>query len=77
MNQDRRRALSLRRSFALPPLAVITVVRVLDTGTVSSSAGFTSFLISMCIDAPESTTNYMSSVFVEDGASNDQTSEGE
>ena len=31
----------------------------------------------MRIDAPESTTNYLSSVFFEDGAVNDQISESE
>ena len=31
----------------------------------------------MCIDAPESTANSLSSGFVEDGAGDDQTSEGE
>ena len=40
---------------------------------LSSSA----FLLSMCIDAPEFTTNYLFSGFVEDGAGTDQTSDGE
>ena len=31
----------------------------------------------MCIDVPESTTNVLSSGFFEDGAGNDQNSEGE
>ena len=34
-------------------------------------------LFSMCIDAPGSSTNSLSSGFFEDGADNDQTSEGE
>ena len=44
---------------------------------MSSSAQFRSLLLSMCIDAPESTTNVVSSGFVEDGAGNDHTSESE
>ena len=43
------------------PLAVITVVGLLDVVTVSNSAEFKSFLLVMCIDAPESTTNSLSS----------------
>ena len=35
------------------------------------------FPLSMCIEAPESTTNCLSSGFVEDGAVGHQTSEGE
>ena len=54
INQDRIRALSLPRLFALHPLAVITEVGFLDTRTLSSSVKFRSFLLSMCIDAPES-----------------------
>ena len=49
----------------------------LDARPVSSSAKFRSFLLSMCSDAPESTTNYLSSDFVKVGAGNDKTSEGE
>ena len=43
----------------------------------SSSAELKSFLLSICIDAPESATNSLSSGFFEEGARNDQTSEGE
>ena len=43
------------------PLAVKTVVGLLDVVTVSNSAKFISFFLIMCIDAPESTTNYLSS----------------
>ena len=50
------------------PLAVRTVVGFLDTRTVSSSAKFTSFLLSMCIETSESTTNYLSSGLVTSGA---------
>ena len=34
-------------------------------------------MLSMCIDAPQSTTNSLSSGFFEGGAGDDQTSEGE
>ena len=54
------------------PLAVKNVVV-----TVSSSAEFRSSLLSMCIEAPASTTNSPSSGLVEDGAGGHQTSEGE
>ena len=47
------------------PLAVITVVGILDFGRVSGSAELKSFSISMCIDAPESTTNSRSCDFFE------------
>ena len=56
-------------------VAVITVVGVLDTRRVSRSAEFWSFLLCMCIEAPESTTNTLPSGFVEDGAGRHQTSE--
>ena len=39
------------------PLAVITVVGLLDVVTVSNSAEFKSIFLNMCIDALESTTN--------------------
>ena len=38
------------------------------TSTVSNSAKFKSFLLNMCMAVPESTTNYLSSGFVTDGA---------
>ena len=44
------------------PLAVMTVVGLLDVVKVSISASLKSFLLIMCIDAPESTTNSRSSV---------------
>ena len=59
------------------PLAVTTVVEPLETFTVSNSAAFRSLLLSMCVDAPESTTNYLSSGFVSDRAGRHQTSVGE
>ena len=46
-------------------LTVTTVVGLLETLTVSNSAEFRSFLLNMCIDAPESTT---SSSFIGEGA---------
>ena len=64
-------------SVCTSPLVVITVVVFLDARTVSSSAELRSFLLSMCIDAPASATNVLSSGFFEDGAGNDQTSERE
>ena len=44
-------------------LAVITVVGFLVNRIVSNSAAFRSFLLSMCTDAPESATIYLSSGF--------------
>ena len=49
-------------------LAVNTTVGVLDLVTVSISSELNSFLLIMCIDAPESTTNSRSSGLVEVGA---------
>ena len=43
------------------PLAVMTIVGLHDFGKVSISAEFKSFLLIMCIDAPEWTTNSRSS----------------
>ena len=43
------------------PLAVMTIVRLHDFVKASISALLRSFLLIMCIDAPESTTNYRSS----------------
>ena len=43
------------------PLAVMTVVGLLDVVEVSISAEFKSFLLIMCNDAPESTINSLSS----------------
>ena len=48
------------------PFAVTTVVKgLLDLRKVSISSERKSFLLSMCIEAPESTTNIRSSVFLE------------
>ena len=59
------------------PFAVFTVVGLLDVVTVSNSAEFKSFLLIMCIGGPESTTNYLSSGLIVDGADEHQFSEGE
>ena len=45
------------------PLAVMTIVGLHDFIKVSISASFKSFLLIICIDAPESTTNFRSSGF--------------
>ena len=58
-------------------MAVMTVVGFLDVVTVSNSAEFKSFLLIMCIDAPESTTNYLSSGLIVDCEGRHQFSEGE
>ena len=59
------------------PLAVMTVVGLLDVVTVPNSAEFKSFLLIMCIDAPESTTNSLSSGLIAGGAGRHLFSEGE
>ena len=59
------------------PLALGTVVGLLDVVTVSNSVEFKSFLLIVCIDAPESTTNSRSSGLRFDGAGRHQFSEGE
>ena len=58
-------------------LAVMTVVGLLNVVKVSNSAEFKSFLLIMCIDASESTTNSLSSGFRVSGACRHQFSEGE
>ena len=60
------------------PLAVMTIVGLHDFVKVSTiSAEFKSFLLIMCIDAPESTTHSLSSSLRFDGAGRHQFSEGE
>ena len=49
-------------------MGVITVVGYLGLRRVSISSWFKSFLLSMCVDARESSTSSLSSGFVEDGA---------
>ena len=51
------------------PLAVNTTAGFLDLFTVPISSELKSFLLSMCIDAPGSTTNSRSSGFFEEGPS--------
>ena len=58
-------------------LAVMTIVGQHDFVKVSISAEFKSFLLIMCIVAPESTTNSLSSGQRFDGAGRHQFSEGE
>ena len=48
-----------------------------ETLAVSESAELRSSLLSMCIEAPESITNSLSSNFITDGAGRHQTSAGE
>ena len=55
----------------------MTVVGLLDVVKVSNSAEFKSFLLIMCIDAPESTTNSLSSCLRVDSAGRHLFSEGE
>ena len=43
------------------PMAVISVVGLLDVVKISNAAEFNSLLLIMCIDASESTANYLSS----------------
>ena len=59
------------------PLAVMTIVGLHDFVKVSISPEFKSFLLIMCIDAPESTTNSRSSGLRIDGAGKPVRSEGE
>ena len=64
-------------SVCTSPLAVITVIGLLDVVTVSNSAEVKSFLLTMCIDAPESTTNSLSYGLIVDVEGRHQFSEGE
>ena len=58
------------------PLAVITVVGLLDVLVVSNSAELRSFLLTICILAPESTANYLSSRSFVEAAGCTHSSEG-
>ena len=58
------------------PLAVTTVVGISDAFTVSNSAELQSFLLTMCMIAPESTSNSLSSGFIVDAAGKTHLSEG-
>ena len=59
------------------PLAVTTVVGLLETLTVSKSAELRSFLLTICMLAPESTTDALSSGFIVDVAGKIHSSVGE
>ena len=59
------------------PLAVITVVGFVDILMVSISAELRSFLLTICILAPESTTNYLSSGSFVDATGSTHSSAGE
>ena len=59
------------------PLAVITVAGLLDILMVSNSAESRSFLLTLCIFAPESTTNSLSSRSFVDAAGRTHFSAGE
>ena len=59
------------------PLAVITVVGILDVFMVCNSAELKSFLLTICILAPESTTNSLSSGSLVDAAGSTHSSAGE
>ena len=67
-DQDRKHIPVLPHLFALPSLAVTTVVGFLDFGVSLFRLSSKPFLLSMCIDAPESTTNSCSSEDVDVGA---------
>ena len=60
-DQDRKHFPVLPSFACTSSLAVTTVVAFVDYRRVSSSSELKSFLLSMCIDAPESTTNSRSS----------------
>ena len=60
-DQDRGQMPVLRRLFALLHWPLPPLWRVLDLRRVSISSALNSLLVSMCIDAPESTTNSRSS----------------
>ena len=67
-DQDRERTLVLPRLFAHPLWLLPLLWGVLDLRRVSISAKVKTFLLSMCIDAPESKTNSLSSGNFEVGA---------
>ena len=58
-------------------MAVMPFLGFLDTPVVSNSAAINSFMLSMCIEVLESTTNSLSFASVDDGAGRHHTSEGE
>ena len=58
------------------PLAGTTIVGFFDILTISNPALLRSFLLTMYIHAPESTTNSLSSGFIVDAAGKIHSSEG-
>ena len=69
---------TIASSFAgTSPLAVTTIIEFFGILTVSNSALLKSFLLTMCMLAPESATNSLSSEFIVDAASKIHSSEGE
>ena len=77
-NQSRSLTYTVASSFVCTsPLAVMTVCWDSGDSNSLSSAKFRSFLLSMCVGTPESTTNVLSSGFVKVGAGTHQTSERE
>ena len=66
-----------RRDHDHERITVTTVLVFMDFRRVSISPELQWFLLSMCIDAPESTTNSRSSGFFEEGASITHASLGE
>ena len=61
MDKSKSLTFAIASSFVCTsPFAVMTLVGFLHTRTVSSSAAFKSFLLSMCMEAQESTTNSVS-----------------
>ena len=72
------RTYTVASSFACTSsLAVTTVVGLSEILTVSNSAELRSFLLTICMLAPESTTNTLSSGFIVDAAGKIHSSEGE
>ena len=77
-NKSRSLTYNVASSFVFTsPFAVVTFVVVLDTRTVSSSAEFKSFLLVVCMKAPESAIKHLFSVLIDDGAGRQHSSEGE
>ena len=67
-DQERERFLVLPRLFALPRWPLPPLWGSWISANLSISSELESFLLSMCIDAPESTTNSRSSGIFEVGA---------
>ena len=77
-NKSKLLACTVASSFVCtPPLAVTTVVGVLFTPFLSSAAASRSFPDSMCMEAPEATTNSLFCGLIDDGAGRHHASECE